>query len=90
MRNHQILLAFRSNLDWHELGLHVAENTVFQKKISDILNEHSFRLSSIVFDIVHYVKEIHFSIKRSPKNPRSVISVIFNVALMPDLTVLNV
>ena len=75
------------SIDWHEIS---------EKRFLTFGTKHSLRLSSIWFDIVHYIKETHFRMlmivlqankKDLQKNPRSVISVIFNVALMPDLTV---
>ena len=67
----------------------------FRKRFVKFWREHSFRLPSIRFDIVMTSKKFIFELwccasrlqKRSPKNPRSVKSVIFSVALMPDLTV---
>ena len=47
-------------VDWHELGLHVAKDTVFQKKVCDILKRTLVSAFSIGFDIFHYVKETHF------------------------------
>ena len=82
-------------VSWYELGLHVTEDIVFQKKIFDILKR---ALVSAFLDRVwnclwrqrnpFWIMLLHFTpAKKNSKKPRSVISLIFNVALIPDFTV---